>query len=207
MIALYVDRQSWMHRLSAGSKLLVLCVSSMLMLPVDSLPVLSAFLLCVLALYLSAGREMFARIALLRPVLPFLAIIGLLHVLAGSYAQAGQVLIRLIAMLLLANLVTLTTRMRDMMTAMTPLFRPLAPLGLSPRRLSLAVALMVRFAPVLLATMEALTESWRARSSRNPRWRLLAPFTLQALRMAETVGEALQARGGVAVARERVSRS
>ena len=39
-------------------------------------------------------------------------------------------------------------------------------------------------------------QSWRARSTRRPRWRVLVPATLAALDDADHVAEALRARGG-----------
>ena len=205
MMSLYLERQSWLHHLPAGGKLLGLCFFSVTLLPVDSVVILSGGLLAVLFLYLSAGREVVAEIRMLKPLLPFLAVILGLHIWAGSLWLGLAAVIRLLIMVLLANLVSLTTRMSDMMAAINPLFRPLEMLGFSSRRLSIAVALMIRFAPVLFAILETLGDAWRARSRRKPRWRLLAPFTLQALKMADAVGDALQSRGGAAGMSRQVS--
>ncbi len=159
---------------------------------------LSLFMTLVLGVYFSAGKETVSRIALVKPLLPFLLIIMLLHVWAGSVEEGIAAVMRLLVMILLANIITMTTRMSDMMTAITPVFRPLEAFGFSSRRLSIAVSLMIRFVPVLFALLESLTESWRARSSKKPRWHLLTPLTLQALKMADSVGDALQSRGGAA---------
>jgi biotin transport system permease protein len=97
----------------------------------------------------------------------------------------------------LANFVTMTSRLSDMISVFQTLARPLAPLGLSPRRLALAMALVIRFIPVMLDRLSQITESWAARSPRRPSWRVLVPATLAALEDADRVAEALRARGGV----------
>ena len=63
---------------------------------------------------------------------------------------------RLLAMLLLADLVSMTTTMSALMEVLAPALRVLRPLGVNPRKMALAVALVLRFVPVLLTR-------WRAR--------------------------------------------
>jgi biotin transport system permease protein len=62
----------------------------------------------------------------------------------------------------------------------------------------LAVALVIRFIPVMQDRTEQISQSWRARSARRAGWRVLMPATLAALDDAEHVAEALRARGGSA---------
>jgi biotin transport system permease protein len=95
-----------------------------------------------------------------------------------------------------ANFVTMTTRLSDMMRVIERLLRPLSRLGLSARQLALAVALVIRFVPVMLARAGQIRESWRARSPRRPGWRILVPIILSALDDADHVAQALRARGG-----------
>jgi biotin transport system permease protein len=49
--------------------------------------------------------------------------------------------------------------------------------------------------PVLLANWQARAEAWRARTGRRVSIRLVAPFVAETLRLADQVGEALDARG------------
>ena len=90
----------------------------------------------------------------------------------------------------------MTTRLSDMIAVVTTLARPLATLGLSPNVLALAVALVIRFIPVMLLKAETITQAFRARSARRPGWRILVPILLAALDDAENVAQALRARGG-----------
>ena len=123
-------------------------------------------------------------------------ILGAWHLWSGDLALGGMVVLRLLTAVTLANFVTMTTRLSDMIQVFQTLARPLAPLGLSPRRLGLAFALVIRFIPVMLDQLTRITDSWSARSPRRPRWRVLVPATLAALDDADHAAEALRARGG-----------
>lgn len=196
MISLYLARHTWAHAVPAGWKLLFLALVSLLATPIDSLPLLAGLLVGVLGLYASLGREALRQIALLRPMVPLLVILVALHAWMGSFTEGIVMCLRLLAMVLLANAVTMTTRMDDMMDAVEPVLRPLALVGVSPRAVALAVAMMLRFVPLLFALWEALGESYRARAGKRGGWRLLAPFCIQTLRLSHHAAEALAARGG-----------
>ncbi|MDR6952889.1 biotin transport system permease protein [Ancylobacter sp. 3268] len=196
MISLYLAERSWAHGVPAGWKLLALALISLAITPFDSVPLMAGLLIGVLLLYASLGRAALRQVALLRPLLPLLAILLGLHWWTGSLMSGIAMVLRLLAMILLANAVTMTTRMDDMMDAVEPLLRPLAIFGLSPRALALMVAMMLRFVPLLFALWEALGESYRARTGKRGGWRLLAPFCIQTLRLSHHTAEALTARGG-----------
>ena len=68
--------------------------------------------------------------------------------------------------------------------------------GQPTRTLALAIALTIRFLPVLSDRLSRIAEAWRARSARRPGWRILVPATLATLDDADQVAEALRARGG-----------
>jgi biotin transport system permease protein len=97
----------------------------------------------------------------------------------------------------LANLVTMTSRMDDLIGLATWAANPLGRVGLKPRILAVSIALFIRFLPVLIEKGGFLVESWRSRSTKRASWRLVVPMALLALDDAETVAEALRARGGV----------
>lgn len=196
MISLYLQDETWAHRISARMKLAVLAAISILLFPADDIALLGAVLAGCLLLYWSLGKSGLRQLVFLKPLLVFFVVILALHGLSGTWLEGVTILLRLAVMVLLANFVSVTTRMDDMIEAVRPLFAPLALIGASPRKPALAVALVLRFAPVLLSVYVSLAEAYRARSGRKGSWRLIAPFALQALRMSENVAEALTARGG-----------
>lgn len=195
MIGGYLDARSPLHRLPAGVKLVALAVLSVLLLPIEAPAVLGLALGGVLLVYVRLGRRGMARLRQWLVLAPLLVIIGLLQLWAASWTVAAASVLRILLMVLLADLVTLSTRLEDMMDAVLVVLRPLQRFGLDPRRLSLAVALVIRFVPVLLASWQARVEAWRARSGRRVGLALVGAFFAGALRSADQVAEALDARG------------
>ncbi|HZX88753.1 MAG TPA: energy-coupling factor transporter transmembrane protein EcfT [Reyranella sp.] len=196
MISLYLPERTWLHTIPAGWKLIALALISLIITPFDNLPVMAALVVAVLALYASLGRAALAQIALLRPMWPLFAILLALHWWNGDVWLGLIVSLRILAMILLANAVTMTTRMDAMMDAIEPALAPLGWIGLSPRAVALAVAMMIRFVPLLFALWEALNEAYRARTGKRGGWRLLSAFCIQTLRLSHHTAEALAARGG-----------
>ncbi|NEX48526.1 energy-coupling factor transporter transmembrane component T family protein [Pseudotabrizicola algicola] len=185
-----------LHRLRAGHKLGALAVFTFGLFWVSAPLVLSVALLVVAGLYLAAGRRFSLHgLHMLRPLWPFVVVVALWHLWLKDPASGATIIMRMVTAVAAANLVTMTTRLSDMIGVLERLARPLAPV-LPPRRLALAIALVIRFIPVLSERAAQLAQAWRARSGKAPRWRLFAPVALAALDDAETAAEALRARGG-----------
>lgn len=197
MLTLTSPVETWAHPLPAGAKLLALAAATTGLFLLNAPWMLLGASGVAAGLYLSAGAG-FSRSGLrqLWPLWPFVLIVGLWHLWTSDIAQGVAILLRMLTAVALANFVTMTTRLSDMLAVFERLARPLAPI-LPPRRLALAFALVIRFIPVLLERMALIRQSWAARSARPPRWRVLVPATLGALDDADRVAEALRARGGV----------
>lgn len=196
MISSYLPGNTVLHRIGAGWKLLGLFLVSMVLLPVNSALVLGGVLLCALILLTCLGSGVVTVLRSLKPVAFVVAFILALHGFFGTLEAGVIVALRLASLLLLATLITLTTRLDDMLDALTPVLRPVALFGLSERKLALAIALAIRFTPMLIDVMRQLNEAYRVRSGRNGHVKLVAPLCLHALNAADHVAEALAARGG-----------
>lgn len=198
MIGLYLEQRSPLHRVPAGWKLLGLALASLALFPLGDPLVLLACLAASLSGYALLGRQGLSALQALRPLAMILGFVLGLHALLGSFETGLLVALRLATLFLLANLVTLTTRMDEMIDALRPVLRPVAWIGLPERRLALAIALVIRFTPVIVDMVHRLQEAHRARSGRKGHIKLVAPLCLQALNTADHVAEALAARGGAA---------
>ncbi|MEO0407703.1 MAG: energy-coupling factor transporter transmembrane protein EcfT [Cyanobacteria bacterium P01_A01_bin.135] len=199
MLGLYVDRPSPVHRLPAGFKLLVLAVAGIGLFWLRS----PAGLLAMLALLL--GAIALARLPLrlvlgqLKPLLPLLGAILLLHGWTTSWGTGGVVVLRFVVLLLLATLVSMTTTVSAMMAVLErwlPPFNPLLRrLGLSADSVALLLVLAIRFIPVLLAQVQEIQAAQWARGVSRSALTLWMPLLVKTLRLADQVTEALNARG------------
>ena len=199
MISLTSPVETRAHGWPAGIKLAALCVSTVLLFLSDDLWVQGGAFIAVMAGYLALGGMDFLRAGLrsLKILTMFLLIIAVWHAVTGTWVDGAVVALRLLAAVSLANLVTMTTRLTDMTDVVAKLTKPLAIIGLNPRLLELAIALVIRFTPVLIEKGTALNMAWRARSHRRPGWRVILPFVVLAIDESDHVAEALRARGGV----------
>ncbi len=197
MISLTSPVETRAHRWPAGLKLGALCLVSTGLFLIGGIGAHLLALVGVLALYAAPGRA-FLRAGLrgLRVLLPFVAILLVWHAVTGDLRQGLLITLRMVTLVALANLVTMTTPLDDMVALVHRLTAPLRRLGIRTGALEIAIPLVIRFTPVLVQRAETLAEAWRARSRRRPGWRLVLPLTLQALDDADHVGEALRARGG-----------
>lgn len=188
-----------LHRLPAALKLLSLALAG-ISLYILTHPAWAIGALGLTAgLYGVAGRQALTSLRAYRPLAILLIGLFLWQCWTLDPGQAAQQVMRMISLILLAHLITLTTRLDAMLAAVQPLFRPLTPLGLSPERLAFAVVLVVRFVPALMQTAASLNLAWRARGgTRRQRWRLLLPLFLHTLTLSDQVTQAVAARGGLA---------
>ena len=196
MLTLTSPIDTWAHGLPAGPKMAALSLWTVLLFHLTTPVALSAALLATLALLISCGPD-FTRSALrlLIPLRPFLTVVALWTLLTGDPIGGLSVILRLITAILAANFVTMTTLLSQMIAVLTRLATPLRPI-LPPKALALAIALVVRFIPVMTQRLSDISDAFRARSPRRPGWRILVPAVLSALDDADRVAEALRARGG-----------
>ncbi len=198
MLTLTSPVETWAHRVRPGVKLALLAVWTLGIFWLQTPLTMALAFAAMLGLVASGGSVFLARsITILRPLWPFVVLVGLWHLWTEDAPRGVVIVLRLVAAVMAANFVTMTTRLSDMIAVIERLARPLARLGLSPKVLALSMALVIRFVPVMGERLDQITEAWTARARRKPRWRVLVPTTLAALDDADHVAEALRARGGV----------
>ncbi|HSF63638.1 MAG TPA: CbiQ family ECF transporter T component, partial [Paracoccaceae bacterium] len=148
MLSLTAPHATPLHRLSAGAKLAALAVATVGIVALEAPLPVAAAAAGVAALHLALGLRIAGHaLRLLRPLWPFAAVLLAWHLWTGDPLRGVLIGLRMGTAVALANLVTMTTRLDDMIAVMERLARPLSALGLPPRRLALAVALVIRFTP------------------------------------------------------------
>lgn len=198
MISLTSPVDTRAHRWPAGAKLAALCGATVVLFAMDHIGWHLAALAAALTLYALPGQQ-FLRSGLLRlrPLWPFLTLILIWHAATDDALAGAVIALRMLTAVALANLVTMTTRLTDMMGVVRWLLTPLRRLGVRTHAVELAMALVIRFTPVLADKGQMLALAWRARALRRVGWRIVTPFAVLAIDDAEHVAEALRARGGL----------
>jgi biotin transport system permease protein len=145
--------------------------------------------------YVVAGLSPRLALASLRPLLALAVCIGVLQVIVAGWARAYVVVGMIVALVLLAGLVTLTTRTTELVDVVVRICRPLRLVGVDPQRVGLLLALSIRTVPVVMALAEEVRDAqWARGLSASPR-AFAVPLLVRSLRHADALGEALVARG------------
>jgi len=195
MIALFRAGTSPLHRAPAGGKLLGLAVLAIAVsLWPHTVSTALGTLAGVMVLYLVGGmspREFAIQVWRARWIVVILAVTQLLF-LGPEAALIGTT--RVVAVVLLAALVTLTTPMGQLLAALQVTLTPLRRIGVDPWRVAFTVSLAIAAVPVVADLARQIRDAQRARGVRMGPYAVVALLVLT-LRHSDDVADALTARG------------
>lgn len=184
-----------LHRVPAGAKLGALAVAALALTIFPQGPVsIGVSLVLVLALYPIGGVPLTAAAAELWRLRGILLVLAIALTVFVSPVVAWVSTGRVTALLLLAALLTSTTRMSDLLAVLQRLLRPLRRFGVDPGAVSLAISLALTMVPVVTGFAQRVRDAERARGVRLG-VRGVVPLLVLTLRHADQVGDAIAARG------------
>ncbi|GAC69883.1 energy-coupling factor transporter transmembrane component T family protein [Gordonia soli] len=196
VLAAYQPGRSPLHRLPPGVKLLGLAVGVLVVsLAVRGLPTLGLAAAGVVAVYALAGIGPVTALRQLRPLVWILLFVFAFQVVFTDWVRAVVVCGILALSVLLAAVVSLTTRTTDMLDTINRAISPLARLGVRTDLVAIALALTIRAIPLMVEVTRQVDEARRARGLRPGARILVAPIVVAALRTADGFSETLIARG------------
>ncbi|WP_216853625.1 energy-coupling factor transporter transmembrane component T family protein [Phytoactinopolyspora halotolerans] len=191
----YVARSSPLHRVPPGAKVSALAVACIGLLWVRTPQAVGVAVAAVAVLY-GIGRirprEAWSQI---RPLRWFVLVILAVQLLITDWVTATSLTARIVLAVALAGLVTLTTRTTELMAAMERGLAPLRRVGVDPARVALMMSLAIRSIPVVASIAGQVRDAQRARGQERSIRAFAVPLVVGVLRYADTLGEALQARG------------
>ena len=195
LLGMHRPGTTWLHRLPAGAKLLGLLVLAVVVVVVRG-PV-SAVVVLAAAVGLGAYAGLTAREGLrtLRGLLLVAVLLGGFQAWNNGWARAVESVGDLLALVVLATVLTLTTPVDEVLDALVIAMRPLRRLGVDPDRVALTISLALRAIPTTVAIAEETRDAAVARGlERSPRARLV-PLVVRVVAHARATGDALHARG------------
>ena len=118
------------------------------------------------------------------------------YVLWGGVSTGIDVLCTMLSAFMLSRAILTSTPLPVLLDGAVRACTPLRLVGISPQRVGLAIALLIRSVPQVLTIWSSLSRAADARGmSRRSRWRLLIPLVVQTVAYAHATGDALTARG------------
>ncbi|WP_172193716.1 energy-coupling factor transporter transmembrane protein EcfT [Saccharibacillus qingshengii] len=221
LIGQFVEADSMLHRLDPRTKLLGMLIMMIVLLNIRSWGSYGAAALLVLSVMLLSLVPLSRYLRGLLPILPVLLVTLLYHVLLGrgddvlaSYGviritregiQEGlRIFVRILLLILLASVLTGTTRPLILAQGLERLLKPLSKLRVPVEQFSLMIVIAIRFIPTVLEEVERIQLARRARgfdpTAMNPIRRLFAfvpvlvPLLVTTVRRADNLTMAIDAR-------------
>ncbi|RCK70964.1 energy-coupling factor transporter transmembrane protein EcfT [Desertihabitans brevis] len=195
LVGVHRPGSTLLHRAPAGAKLLGLLVLATTVTLVRGPAPSLALLGLALALALLGRVGLGALLRSLRGLLVVVVLLGAWQTWQTGWARATETVAELVGLLLLATVLTATTRVDDLVATLVRVLGPLRRLGVDVEQVGLAVGLVLRAVPTVLEIAEETRQAALARGlERNPRARLV-PLVVRVVASARATGEALHARG------------
>lgn len=194
-VPLYLPGASVVHRVGAGPKLALL-VATGAALAVWRAPWQVGLALVLVLLGYAVARVPLRALArqvvgLAWVAVPLLAV----QWVFASWRTGVGVVGSFVVLVLLAGLVTLTTRTTAMVDVVVRGAGWLRRFGVDPQRVGLMLALGIRSVHVVLGLAQEVREAQHARGLRSSPRAFAVPLIVRSLRHADRLGEALTARG------------
>ncbi len=217
----YAPRDSFIHKLDPRTKLLTCFIMMTWILMIKHIQLLVAFLIVILLCYKISRLKISAAFKNIRPFL----LLFLLTVLLHAFFTPGQSLMkipllnieltqqgiitgffytfRIVVLILMANLLTLTTSPMSLTDAVENILKPLSFLKIPAHEIAMMMSISIRFIPILIEEMDRIQ---KAQISRGARFDgrlihrlksvvpVIIPLFLSAFRRANDLALAMDAR-------------
>ena len=218
----YIPGHSFLHQLDARAKILCLFLLMAAVIGASSpwgyLLALAVIFLLVLASRLPVGSAVapvrgiywFLLVVFLMNALFFggeevLASWGIFRLSREGINQGFRVVCNVLLILILGNLLTMTTLPTQVTAALESLIKPLKFIGVPTEDVAIIISIAIQFIPTLLEETELIKMAQIARGARFESKRLLeravsfiplvVPVFIAAFRRAEELSQAMEARG------------
>ncbi|WP_288831477.1 energy-coupling factor transporter transmembrane protein EcfT [uncultured Corynebacterium sp.] len=195
-LGVYVPGTTAVHRAAPTAKFVVLLVFILAVTVLPTRPWHGACaLVFVVLLYALARIPAGVAARQLGPVVPLIALLGAYLWWQNGLPRASTTTLGLLATLAAANLLTLTTTVEELLEALERNMAPLARIGVPVETISLAIALTIRLIPLMFATVDEVLQARKARGAGFSLAAFGTPVVIRSVKRAQSVGEALMARG------------
>ena len=195
LIGSYAPGNSLLHRTPLWGKS-SLCACLLLALAVTGWEVALYVLFFCFILSWSAGMRIRTLLKIVYTLRWLIILLGLYYLFWGTWQNAVDVMCTMLDAVLISRILLTTTPLPLLLDGIIWLLTPLKLLGLSPKRIGLMLALVIRSIPAIMDNWGALQHAAHARGlPKHSAWRLLVPLVVQTVGYAQITGDVLTARG------------
>lgn len=195
MIGDFQPGTTLLHRLPAAVKLLAMLAAAVATVVVRGWVASLVALGIAAALLAWSGAGLRVTLTALRGVAIAVVLLFAWQTWQRGWPRAVETVGDIVALMLLATVLTVTTRVQDLLDAITAGLRPLRRVGVDADRVALAFALTIRAIPATLDLARETRQAAQARGLERSLRARLVPFVIRVVARAHETGAALHARG------------
>ncbi|MDP3766055.1 MAG: energy-coupling factor transporter transmembrane component T [Nanoarchaeota archaeon] len=161
----YKYRNSLVHRFDPRLKIFYVVALSILVFTIDEpfkILTFSFFIIIIIVLSKLGIRHLIKG---LRPFFfIFVFILAMYAVFSRNQLEQGIIALwRFLMLIVISLIITFTTTISSLVTAIEKLIKPLKILNIKPRNIAVMISITIRFAPVMLINLEKLKETMLSR--------------------------------------------
>jgi energy-coupling factor transport system permease protein len=196
----YSFKNSVIHKIDPRLKLLYIFVLSVLVFIPKNISQIVVFSLAMIILIIMSKIGFIDLTKRLRPFYTILIFILMMYLIFSrdKFSYGLVVAWRFLMLIILSSVLTFTTTLSGMITAIEKLARPLKLIGISPRNIALMISVAVRFIPVMFMNLSRTRDAMLARNCNMKKLkniRLLMIVLLQKmLKSASNLSDAMRSR-------------
>lgn len=195
-LGFYVDADTIIHRIPAAVKFLTLIAFILVTsLAVKTVAWAALSLAIPLVLFPVARIPLRVAVGQLAPPLFLLLALAAFQWWQKDLTSAAIMFLTVYAAVTAAVLLTLTTKVSEMMDSFERALAPLGKLGVPVENITLAMSLTIRLLPLMLGTVLEVLDARKARGATASLTAFGTPVIIRSIRRARAMGEALHARG------------
>lgn len=218
----FIQRNSLLHNLDARIKIICFIILIAAVIGASSIFGYSLVLVTIFILILISQLPISYAIGSIRKMCLFFLVIFMMnalfnnsgetlgswwifHLSIGGIKQGFSVVINVILIIVLGNLLTLTTSPTQVTSALESLIKPLKLIGIPTEDIAMIISVSIQFIPTLMEEAEIIKMAQIARGARfeskklSERARsyipLIIPIFISAFRRADELSQAMEARG------------
>lgn len=195
LLGAYRPADTFWHRRTAGFKLLALVAAGVVVVatrgPVSSI----VFVAVAVGMVVWTGAGLRMLLTTLRGLLLVLVLLAIYQSWQHGWPRAVETVGDLVALVLAATVLTVTTPIDEMLDTIGWALRPLRRFGVDPDKVALAFSLMIRAIPTTIEIADQTRDAAVARGLQRSLRARLTPLVIRVVAHARATGDALHARG------------
>lgn len=196
----YKHKNSFIHKLDPRLKLIYVLTLSILIFTINDIIEILIFSSFIVIIVLLSKLNIENLIAGLRPFLfIFIFIFAMYIIFSKNQIENGLLTIwRFLILIIMSLVLTFTTTVSSLITAIEKLLKPLKILGIKPRNVAVMISIAIRFVPVMFLNLEKLKEAMLTRLANFRKLKhiklLVIALLERMLKSASNLSDAMQSR-------------